>query len=173
MARPVLALLLASCLAAGAPGAAAAQAAPQAWPTKPIRAVVPLAPGTGGDVISRIILNQLAVQLGQSIVIENKGGAGGTIGAAMVAKADPDGYTLLSHSSTHVIAPSLYQNLSDTTLMLTRLMPRVERILRDVEVFADKIARHPESLGLRGAVSPDSGLKEAPGGSSSHMPRRP
>ncbi len=66
--------------------------------------------------------------------------------------------------------PALYQNLSDAALMLTRLMPRVERILRDVEVFADKIARHPESLGVGGAISPSSGLKEAP---SLGAPRRP
>ena len=73
--------------------------------------MVPLAPGTGGDVMARLVLNGLSQTLGQSIVIENKGGAGGTIGAGQVAKADPDGYTLLVHSSTHVIAPSLYTNL--------------------------------------------------------------
>jgi tripartite-type tricarboxylate transporter receptor subunit TctC len=73
--------------------------------------MVPLAPGTGGDVIARLVLNGLSQTLGQSIVIENKGGAGGTIGAGQVAKADPDGYTLLFHSSTHVIAASLYTNL--------------------------------------------------------------
>ena len=61
--------------------------------------------------MARLMLNQLSHQLGQSIVIENKGGAGGTLGAALVAKADPDGYTLLAHSSTHVIAPSMYTNL--------------------------------------------------------------
>lgn len=68
--------------------------------------------------------------------------------------------------------PALYQNLSDAALMLTRLMPRVERILKDVEVFADKIARHPESLGVGGAISPSSGLKESPG-TSLLPPRRP
>ena len=77
------------------------------WPSKPIHAVVPIAPGTGADIMSRLMLNQLSQQLGQSIVIENKGGAGGTLGSGAVAKADPDGYTLLAHSSTHVIAPSL------------------------------------------------------------------
>jgi tripartite-type tricarboxylate transporter receptor subunit TctC len=107
MIRPALALLLASGLLAGAAGGASGEE----WPTKPIRAVVPLAPGTGGDVMSRIVLNQLSVQLNHTIVIENKGGAGGTIGASMVAKADPDGYTLLSHSATHVIAPAIYPNL--------------------------------------------------------------
>lgn len=59
--------------------------------------------------------------------------------------------------------PALYQNLNDAAFMLTRLLPRVDRILKDAEVFADKIARHPESLGIRGAVSPSSGLKESPG----------
>ena len=83
----------------------------QNWPSKPIHAVLPLAPGTGGDVVARLSLNALAQTLGQSIVIENKGGAGGTIGAAQVAKADPDGYTLLFHSATHVIAATLYTKL--------------------------------------------------------------
>jgi tripartite-type tricarboxylate transporter receptor subunit TctC len=111
MKRSALALLLASSLLAGAAGGAAAQAAHE-WPNKPIRAIVPIAPGTGGDVMSRIVLNQLSIQLNQPIVIENKGGAGGTIGASMVAKADADGYTLLSHSVTHVIAPAIYPNLN-------------------------------------------------------------
>ena len=75
--------------------AVAQQNAAANWPSKPIHAVVPLAPGTGGDVMARLMLNQLAHQLGQSIVIENKGGAGGTLGVAQVAKSDPDGYTLL------------------------------------------------------------------------------
>ncbi len=73
--------------------------------------MVPLAPGTGGDVVARLVLNGLSQTLGQSIVIENKGGAGGTIGAGQVAKAEPDGYTLLFHSSSHAIAPTLYTNL--------------------------------------------------------------
>jgi phospholipid/cholesterol/gamma-HCH transport system substrate-binding protein len=58
--------------------------------------------------------------------------------------------------------PSLYNNLNEAACLLTRTMPRIDRILRDVEVFADKIARHPESLGIGGAVNPSSGLKEAP-----------
>jgi tripartite-type tricarboxylate transporter receptor subunit TctC len=110
MKRSALALLLASGLLAGAAGGAVAQTAHE-WPNKPIRAIVPIAPGTGGDVMSRIVLNQLSIQLNQPIIIENKGGAGGTIGAGMVAKADADGYTLLSHSATHVIAPAIYPNM--------------------------------------------------------------
>jgi phospholipid/cholesterol/gamma-HCH transport system substrate-binding protein len=67
--------------------------------------------------------------------------------------------------------PSLYNNLNDAACMLVRIMPRLDRILHDVEVFADKIARHPESLGIGGAVKPSSGLKEAPS-SGAHWPGR-
>ena len=71
------------------------------------------------------------MQLAQPIVIENKGGAGGTIGAAMVAKAEPDGYTLLSHSATHVIAPALYTNLSyDTATDFAAVDPARKRAER-------------------------------------------
>jgi len=112
MFRSAVALIAAIGLLAGAREIASAQSDPaQNWPSKPIHAMVPLAPGTGGDVVARLVLNGLSQTLGQSIVIENKGGAGGTIGAGQVAKADPDGYTLLFHSSTHVIAASLYTNL--------------------------------------------------------------
>jgi len=58
--------------------------------------------------------------------------------------------------------PSLYRNLNEAADKLNKLLPRVDYILRDVEIFADKIARHPESLGIGGAVHPSSGLKEAP-----------
>jgi ABC-type transporter Mla subunit MlaD len=68
--------------------------------------------------------------------------------------------------------PSLYNNLNDAACMLARSMPRVDRILRDFEVFADKVARHPESLGVRGAISPSGGLKEGPS-SFSHGPASP
>jgi tripartite-type tricarboxylate transporter receptor subunit TctC len=98
-----------SCVAAG--GAFAQSAAP-AWPTKPIRAILPFAPGTGADVVSRLVFHQLSIQLGQQIVVENRGGAGGTIGAAAVAKAEPDGYTILGQSTSHTIAPAIYTNMS-------------------------------------------------------------
>jgi tripartite-type tricarboxylate transporter receptor subunit TctC len=82
------------------------------WPSKPIRAILPVAPGTGADLVARLVFNQISIQLGQQIVIENRGGAGGTIGTAAAAKADPDGYTLLAQSTSHTIAPALYANLS-------------------------------------------------------------
>jgi tripartite-type tricarboxylate transporter receptor subunit TctC len=81
------------------------------WPTKPIRVIVPLSAGSAADIIPRIVFEQVAAQLGQSIIIENRPGASGTIGARAVATADPDGYTLLAHSSAHIIAPSTVANL--------------------------------------------------------------
>jgi tripartite-type tricarboxylate transporter receptor subunit TctC len=82
------------------------------YPSKPIRAIIPFGAGSATDVIPRIVFDQLASQLGQAIIVENRGGAGGTIGAAAVAKADPDGYTLLVNSSAHTITPAIYPNLS-------------------------------------------------------------
>ena len=83
------------------------------WPKdKIIRAVVPFAPGSTIDIIGRVVLDPLGRQLGQTIVVENRGGAGGTIGSAVVAKADPDGYTLLINASAHSAAPAAYPNFS-------------------------------------------------------------
>ena len=83
----------------------------QTWPTKPLRAVVPVV-GSTTDIIPRIVLEQLSSQLAQSIIVENRAGAGATIGAGFVAKADPDGYTMLAHGSAHTISPSLYSKLN-------------------------------------------------------------
>ena len=91
---------------------ASVHASADAWPSKPIRAVIPFGPGSAVDVVPRLVFDQLSKQLGQTIVVENRGGAGGTIGTAAVAKADPDGYTMLVHSSAHTIAPALYPALS-------------------------------------------------------------
>jgi tripartite-type tricarboxylate transporter receptor subunit TctC len=81
------------------------------WPTKPIRVIVPLSPGSATDIIPRIVFEQVATQLGQSVIIENRPGASGTIGARAVATADPNGYTFLANSSAHIIAPSTIANL--------------------------------------------------------------
>jgi phospholipid/cholesterol/gamma-HCH transport system substrate-binding protein len=64
--------------------------------------------------------------------------------------------------------PTLYNQLTDAACMVTRILPRLDRVLRDVEVFADKIARHPESLGVGGAVRPSAGLKEPPSSGTYH-----
>jgi len=90
----------------------AAGALAQAWPAKPIRLLVPFPPGGSTDIVARIVAQKLSERLGQSIVIENRGGAGGTLGTAVVARAAPDGYTLtVGSTSTHVVAPSVYTRL--------------------------------------------------------------
>jgi len=108
MRSSLAALVLgASLAAAGTP----AFAQPAAWPTRPVRLVVPFAPGGFTDVTARILGQKLSQAFGQQFVIENRPGAGSTIGTDMVAKSAPDGYTLLMVSSTHVISPWLYKNL--------------------------------------------------------------
>ena len=82
-----------------------------AWPTRPITFIVPYPPGGGTDVIARIVQEPLSKELGQPVIIENRGGAGGSIGTAVVAKATPDGNTLLFTLSSHSINPALYHNL--------------------------------------------------------------
>jgi tripartite-type tricarboxylate transporter receptor subunit TctC len=82
------------------------------WPTRPIRLVVPFAPGGTTDVVGRIVAERLAARLGQPVVVENRAGAGATIGAQQVARAEPDGYALLVSSSTsHGVSPALYPNI--------------------------------------------------------------
>jgi tripartite-type tricarboxylate transporter receptor subunit TctC len=83
----------------------------QVWPTKPIRVIVPVAAGGATDIIPRVVFEQVSSQLGQPIVVENRPGAGTTTGANVVAKAEPDGYTILANGPSHAIAPSLYPNL--------------------------------------------------------------
>jgi len=87
------------------------------WPRgQVIRVVVPFTAGSGTDVVARLLGEKLGPALGTSIVVDNRAGAGGTLGAALVAKALPDGYTLLVHSAGHVVNPAIYANLSYDTL---------------------------------------------------------
>ncbi len=94
--------------------AAAGVAHAQDWPAKPLRFVVPYPPGGGTDVIARILQQRMAEGLGQTIVIENRGGAGGTLGTEAAAKSTPDGYTFLFTLSSHTINPLLFKLNFDT-----------------------------------------------------------
>ena len=89
-----------------------ASAAAQQYPSKPIRLVVPFPPGGSTDIVARIVAQKLGTQLGQPLVIENRDGAGGTLGTAVAARAPADGYTIVvGTTSSHVVAPSVYQKL--------------------------------------------------------------
>ena len=107
------ALTCAVALAVLNPLAASAQAA---WPNKPIRVIVPFPAGSTTDIIARAIADKMGASLGQSLVIDNRGGASGTIGQAAVASAAPDGYTIMVHSSSHTVSPSTFAKLPFDTL---------------------------------------------------------
>ena len=89
---------------------ALATAQAQTWPTKPVRVIVPFTAGSAVDIVARAVMEQVSTQIGQPIIVENRGGAGGTLGMGMVAKADPDGHTLLVHSTTHAVTATTYRN---------------------------------------------------------------
>ena len=105
--RKLMPAVLAPILAIASLGSALAQS----YPDKPVKLVVPFAAGGPADALGRILGEKLTQRWGQPVVIENRGGAGGNIGAAVVARAAPDGYTLLLNASNHVINASLMDNL--------------------------------------------------------------
>jgi tripartite-type tricarboxylate transporter receptor subunit TctC len=100
-----------SFLAAAAIALSMTPALAQNYPSKPVHLIVPFAPGGFTDVVARILGQKLSVSMGQQFVIENRSGAGSTIGTDFVAKAPPDGYTLVMISTTHVISPWIYKKL--------------------------------------------------------------
>lgn len=83
-----------------------------AWPTRTIRCIIPFSAGSSVDIVGRLVLEPLSQALGQPIVIENRGGAGGSIGSGMVAQADPDGYTILVNAAAHSAAPAAFPNIT-------------------------------------------------------------
>lgn len=101
-------------MAAAALAAGAAHA--QDWPNKPVRIIAPFPPGGSVDQVSRVLANYLAPALGQQVIVDNKGGAAGSIGTALAAKAAPDGYTFVVVFDTHAVNPSLIPNMAFDTL---------------------------------------------------------
>ena len=95
----------------------------QGYPSKPIRFVVPFTAGSGTDIIARTVGDAMSKSMGQPIIIDNKPGAGGTIAASQVAKAEADGYTVLIHSSGHALNPAIYSLNYDTLKDLTGITP--------------------------------------------------
>ena len=88
----------------------------QAYPAKPVRVLIPWPPGGSNDIVGRVVFQKMSEQMGQQFVIENRGGAAGTIGSDVVANSPPDGYTVMVQSATHVANPHLYKKLPYDTL---------------------------------------------------------
>ena len=125
---------LAACFADG-------EALAQSWPTKRVTVIVPFTAGSATDIMARTVAQRLSEQLGQPFVVENRPGAGGTIGMAAVARAEPDGHTILVHSSSYTITPTTYPNTPyDTVRDLVGITP---------------LALVPHVL----VISPDKGIK--------------
>ncbi len=101
----------------------AASVSAQGWPTRPVRVVVPFTAGSGSDIATRIVMEQLSRQLGQPVLVENRVGAGGTLGNNQVAKSTPDGYTVLSTSSGYTSIPFIYKTLPYSVSELTPVAP--------------------------------------------------
>lgn len=130
----------------------------QSWPTKPVTLVVPFPPGGGTDAFARPISAQFAKNTGKQLVIENRGGAGGTVGASVAAKAPADGYTLFMGAVHHTIAPSMYLKLDYDLekdfipLALVAVVPQVLVVnpknvpANNVKEFLDFVRKNPAKL---------------------------
>ncbi|UAN05049.1 Bug family tripartite tricarboxylate transporter substrate binding protein [Achromobacter mucicolens] len=135
-------------------GAASAQAA---WPARPITMVVPFPPGGPTDLVARVLAKQLTDQLGQTVVVENKGGANGNIGMQYAAAAKPDGYTVLYNTSSIALSPNLYRSLAFdpvkdfAPVSSTAVIPLVLLVHPSVpadtaSAFVDYARKHPGKL---------------------------
>lgn len=109
--RPLARGLLAAALMAVPALGLAQPASPAPWPTKPVRLVVAFAPAGPADIIARLLGQKLGEVFGQSVVVDNRPGAGGSVASAVVARAEPDGYTLLVNTSSYAVNPSMQRNL--------------------------------------------------------------
>ena len=148
----------------------AAAAGAQQYPNKVITMIVPFAAGGPSDTIARILGQTMSASLGQQIIIENVGGAGGTIGAARAAKSDPDGYTLFVHHIGHSTAPALYSKLTYDPIKdfepigiindgASTFVSRKDLVFKDFKEFLDYVKTNKDKVNMANA-----GV-----GSSSHL----
>ena len=148
MSKPTRRTLLKGAGAALAAPFLARSASAQAWPARPVRVIIPYPAGGGADTTGRIFFARLGEAWGQQFVIDNRGGAGGTIAEAIAAKADPDGYTILYDATAFSVNPFLYTKLSFDygkdfqPVILTTLVPNILVLNKDVpaKTVADVIA---------------------------------
>ena len=142
----------------------------QAYPNKPVKLIVPFAPGGFTDVVARILGQKLSVAMGQQFVIENKAGAGSTIGTDFVAKSAPDGYTLVMISTTHVISPWIYKNMTYDPIksftVITKLVDSPYVLLVNPKVQAKNVQ---ELVALAKAAPDTIHYGSSGNGSSQHL----
>ena len=161
----------------------------QSWPTKPLKFVVPYPPGGGTDVIARIMQEPLGQALGQQIIIDNRGGAGGSIGTDIVAKSPADGYTVLFTLSSHTINPAIYPKLAFDTekdFLPVSLVASLPQILvatpdfpaKTVKELIDMAKAKPDSISYASVGNGSPGhlagamMASAAGVSMTHIPYR-
>jgi tripartite-type tricarboxylate transporter receptor subunit TctC len=161
----------------------------QGWPSRPVRAIVPLTAGAATDTMARLVLDQVSAQIGQPIIVENRPGAGNTIGMAAVAKADPDGYTILVNSSTHTVSPATRSQLTfDPTGDLTAIIPlgnmpvvmvvNPAKGYKKLSDFVDAAKAKPGSINYASAGAGNSShlngerFRLAAGFEATHVPQR-
>jgi tripartite-type tricarboxylate transporter receptor subunit TctC len=142
----------------------------QQWPSKPIKFIVPFAAGGVADVVTRVITPKLSEALGQPIVVENKGGAGGTIGTSQGAKAAPDGYTFVVPAASHTTTPSLYTKLDFDPVKDFAAVTEIAVVPYLLVVPADSPIRTLDDFIARAKANPDKFTYGSAGnGSSNHL----
>lgn len=142
----------------------------QGWPDHPIKAFIPFSAGSATDIIPRAVFEPLSAALGQTIVVENRGGAGGTLAVGAVVKAEPDGYTILANSSAHTVAPWIVPNLPyDTARDLAAVVP-LGRNANVLVVVPDKGWKTVQDLVAAAKKNPGSMTYGSAGvGTATHM----
>ena len=141
-----------------------------AWPERPIRFIVPFTAGSGTDIVARTIGEAMSRGLGQPVIIENHPGAGGTLGAAQVAKSAPDGYTLLIVSAGHVANPAIYANLAYDTIKDFSGITPLASLPNVLVVSPSKGWKTVKDLVAQGQANPGSlNYASAGMGSATHM----
>jgi tripartite-type tricarboxylate transporter receptor subunit TctC len=168
---------------------AALSAHAETWPSRMIKATIPFGAGSAADVVPRMVFDRLAAELGQPILIENRAGAGGTLGTAVVAKADPDGYNILATSSALTITPAIFPNLtfdvtkdlasvlmigSSANVMIvppSRPWKTVEDFIRDAKAKPGSISFGSVGIGSAVHISSEK-FRLAAGIEATHVPYR-
>lgn len=141
----------------------------QDYPTKTIRLIAPFAPGGSVDIVGRILAQKMTESLGQTVVVENKPGASGMIGADMVAKSAPDGYTLLVNSSIHVIVPSLFSKVPYNALEDLVAVGQATEVPMVMLTGANSRAKTVQDVIAWAKAEPGVAYASAGSGSSAHL----